>query len=797
MNNFYIYKFEYKEKSKITSATVIFCDRDEINEDILRTEIRRFYESNYQTDKIFVLGPNYLEQTLQEVFVNKFDLTFKGIPKRQEIALMEGLHLVKYDKLGNIVNARDLPKGFLENFLNEGLQQIFIDRGGLVTAEGSHHFVFPSRKHCDKFLRTGNILLYSSEIYFIAYALLKHFDELRHSQIYCDTSSINSLAFALVELKNRFLTEAEKKQVPIESFSSYDGLYKNPVPYTSHALLLISASTSANIISYILDRHGMIDRDNILILYFLGAAGKFANIKDQVICNLTQSDYNLNGVPLYDTYKEGECELCNSGSYPVEVSGDVFLLEKPHINKILIGIKDPENYLSDFVYQFKSLKKAGNVFKVNFKESPNFKYEIYIDFYEILAGLSEHNRYDDFKNKLHDYINQYIPSNTRYIVVLNDKPSEHLGFYILNYIKDNYAEGKAPIIVTQDNLITTLKEEVEGSVVVIGSCISNGKNLLYISRALRKFDKLKIVYFIGISRTKNTKHHTQLKSNLKQGSYGLETNSFIEVETIYCNNDSKDTSWQNELSFLSKFIDHLRDKDAPPASTLAYLEKRKLTIQQSMGLDKRGLANQLFFPRATTGTFEELILRKNFAFFNFTDYVDDVTQADVYFTISNIINTLRSNEIKLGKDKKPVKSLQQSTYVRNLLDPANFDRFNDGIIQASILRGACAEELSYHIDTDLSQIMFGTFETLIKYHEQEQGEALLEFLYALATSKLSLKILHLREVIKLLRAQCKEEIILTFADYTEYLLIIEPENKRLEWEAKLAIKPELPREDVS
>lgn len=785
MNNFYIYKFEYKEKGKTISVTTIFCDRDDVNEDVLRAEIKRFYETNYQTDKVFVLGPDYLATKLKEIFIDRFDTTFKGIPKRQETSLRDGLHLVSYAKDGAIVNAGELPNGFLINFLNEGLQKIFITRGGLVTAEGAHHFVFPSRKHCDRFLRTGNILLYSSEIYFIAFAMLRHYDEKRHKQIYCDTSSINSLAFALVELKNRFLNAEEKKQIPIESFSSYDGLYKNSATYTTNALLLISASTSANIVSYILDRHSMIDRDNILILFFLGEQNKFANIKDQVICNLTQSETNLNGVPLYDTYKDGDCELCRGGSYPVEVSGDVFLLEKPHINKVLIGTKDPEGYLSDFVQQFKSHQTKDNVFKVNYKENPNFKYEVYIDFYEVLKGLKTHSRYNKYKEKLHDYIHQYAPSNTRYIITLNDKASADLGQYILDIIKENYNPSRLPEIVSQDDMVKRIADGSEGSVIVVGSCISNGKNLLYISRALRKFDKLKIVYFIGISRTKNLKYLTQLKSNLKQGIYGLETNSFHEVETIFCNNDSKETSWLVELSYLSEFINYLRDQDTPPAATLDYLEKRKALLQQSMGDEQRGLANLLFYPRPVNGQFEELKLRKNFAFFDFSGYVDDVTQADVYFTISNIINTLRNNDLKLGKDKKPVKSLQQSAFVRNLIDPANFDRFNDGIIQASILRSACAEELAYHIDSELSLTMFGTFETLIKYHEQDQGEALLEFLYALALGKLSLKLPYVSQIIALIRKNCKEEILLEFGHYIEQKLIIQPERKRKVWEEKL------------
>lgn len=66
---------------------------------------------------------------------------------------------------------------------------------------------------------------------------------------------------------------------------------------------------------------------------------------------------------------------------------------------------------------------------------------------------------------------------------------------------------------------------------------------------------------------------------------------------------------------------------------------------------------------------------------------------------------IRVFDLKLGKDKKPVKSLQQSAFVRNLIDPANFDRFNDGIIQACILRAACPEELAFYIDSELSQLM--------------------------------------------------------------------------------------------
>lgn len=783
MNNFYIYRFDYKHARKIVSATVIFCDRDDINQDILQSEIKNFYGNHYQTDKIFILGPEYMANELNRIFITEIEKTFKGIPKRQETSLAEGLEIVLFQKDGFIKNSSELPSGFLDSFLNEGLQNIFIKRGGLVSAEGAHHFVFPSKKHCDKFLRTGNILLFSSEIYFTAFALLKHFDENIHTQIYCDTSSINSLAFALVDLKNRFLSTDKKIQVPIDSFSSYDGLYRNPASYMSNALLLISASTSANIIAYILERHRLIERKNILILFFLGDETKLANIRDKVICNLSQSPKNLNGISHYQTYLEGECELCNRGSYPVEVSGDVFLLEKPHINRIMIGTKDPEVYLSSFVKQFMSVKRGENVLKVNYKESTVGKYEIYIDFHQILKGISE-GKYVKYNEKLKNFINQYVPSSTRKIISLNDKASVQLASLIKDEISNNYKNTEAPEVISQDE-INNLDGCLPGSVVVVGSCISNGKNLLYISRALRKYHQLRIIYFIGISRTKNLKYLQRLKSNLKQGSYGPETNSFHEIETIFCDNNSVYSSWLREVDFLSSIIDFLNNKEEVPEKIITYFEERKKYLQKSEGAEIKGLSERIFYPRITNEEIEEIRIRKNFAFFNFDNYDEDVSQADIYFTISNILNTLRSNDLTLPKSSTQMKSLGQSPFVRNLIDPGNFDRFNDGIIQASILRAAKPEELAYHIDADLSSEMHGTLQTLVKYHDQDQGEALVEFLYAIAITKLSLTKVHLKSIIGIIREACREQFLLCITDYIEYKLLLEPEEKKKEWQKKL------------
>jgi len=768
MNNYYIYKFSYTEKEKniekVISSTVIFCDRDEINPITLASAIKTFYEQNSQTDKVFVIARNSLEAELNKIFIENLDKTFKGIPKRQETHLLDNLYLLVFDQPGELSrvhgSSQKIPSGFLKNYLNEGLQNIFIKRGGLVSSSGSsHHYVFPSGKHCDKFLRAGNILLISSEIYFIAFALLKHFEYGRHTQIYCDTSSINSIAFALSDLINRFQEEPGRKQIPIESFSSYEGLYRNEISYKYNALLLISASTSGNIIAKIRENHSEIELKNILVLYFLGDDKDYRDVRDTVMCNVTQSKNNPGGIKYYQTYKSDACDLCDEGSFAVEVKGDSFLLEQPKINRILLEKKDREKYLSEFVDQFKSKKKKNTVLKAHYKEKHTNKYEVYIDYYELLAGLKK-TRYRDYRNKLIAYISQYVPSNTKYIIHLEDKASEELADYIIEKIGDNYLSKKKPNKISQDNL-SEIKKESEGSVLVVGSCISNGKNLLYISRALRNHDSLRIVYFIGITRTKNKEYLDSLKKNLKQGSYGPESSTFIEVESIFCENNSKKSSWLKEIDFIKYFIEFLADHHPQDSKeTIRYLKQRKAFLENGAGNKSRGLSQELFYPRVITGKYEPLEIRKNFAFFDFDNYVHDVTQSDIYFTISNIINGLRNTD-------KPERNLKQTVYVRNLLDPGNFNRFNDGIIQASILRAARPEELIYSMDPDLSAEMYGILETIIRYYEAEQGEALLEFLYAIAIKKLSLKKDHLSAMLKLLNEKCQGEIFLSFSKFIE------------------------------
>lgn len=495
MNSFYIFNIEYKrqlEKQGNTTATVIFCPDFTIDTSQLQIEIKEFYSNYYQTEKTIFIGGKYILDFEKNISDRREEI-FKHIPKIDNVNFYKNLHVLSFDRNGKL---EDLAASYFEKFsylnsfkdsyLSLGAQNFFLGHEGVVESIGdSQHYVFPSGKHSQRFLRTANVLLYSCEINFLALGLLKHFHQKDYRYIYCDTSSINSVALALVSLSNRFKEQAEQINYPINSFKSYEGLYDEKLQLKPNSLVLVSASTSGSIIEYIIKKQSALTKNDIIILFYLENKNPSEVTKEQVLCNLTKSDFNSKGVEPYKTFTDEKCELCDKGSFPIEVSGDVFLLEKPKVNSIVINGSDIAIQSSaKFINQFISENREDSVLKVNYKDTDQYsnrKYEIYIDYSKIIDNI-ESERFKSHKIKLNAYIDQFVPSNLKYIIYLNDESSQLLANYIFNKIKSNYVEKNIPTIVSQNNF-SNVKQELSGSVLIVSSCISNGKNLLYLNRA--------------------------------------------------------------------------------------------------------------------------------------------------------------------------------------------------------------------------------------------------------------------------------------------------------------------------
>lgn len=218
---------------------------------------------------------------------------------------------------------------------------------------------------------------------------------------------------------------------------------------------------------------------------------------------------------------------------------------------------------------------------------------------------------------------------------------------------------------------------------------------------------LRLIYFVGINRISNVDKQKELKSNIKYGLYGAENSSFIEIETINCDNSNTETPWEKEIEHLKEIQESLDE----PSS---FIRKRIDLINNFSGSETKGGTEEIFYNDLQGNP---LKIRKNSAFFNDNNYFDNISQSDVYFTIACVLNAMRNSE----------EGLRQSNFVKNLLDPFVFNRFNDGIIQAAILRSAKFEELNYSYSRQNSENMLMLLKTFIKHHSEYQGEGYWSF----------------------------------------------------------------------
>lgn len=718
MGQFYIYNANLP-LADLKKVTIIFNPNKDFNYSDLRDELYIFHKNSSQSDGIvFIYGADKtdFETELQE----KTDIIFKSIPKVEETTLSKKIFLINYDdKRKNVIsNGKKKIEKYLDEIIRQGLVNIFVKNGGLVESTGiSHHFKFPSGKHSAKFLRTANVLLNKAEIDFISINTLHLLSATNFENIYCDTLSINVIGFSIISFLKRFNNH---RNVNIESFKSYDGLYNKNTIFNDNSIFLISASTSGGILEYIKKNHNEISTNAVCFLFYLPLEKESNVTLEKVLCNLSYNKSLNYGIEGYEIYKPPikQCKFCTNSSKAINIIGDSFSIDEPIIENKQITVGYITKGLKDFVETFKFNKKnksIGSSLKVSYAEDDNKKYNIYIDYENIITNLK---KYPSHKKKLDAYIQQYIPASVKYIIHLNDSGSQKLAKYIANSIK--LYNGSFPKIINHSELVNSnIPEDAVGSILITGSCISNGKNLLYLSRYFRNYETLRLIYFIGINRVNNQAQYDELKSNIKYGLYGPDNSTFIEIERIYCDNSNTETSWSKELNFLKGIME---DSNEVPDSV-----KERIKIIESFSSSKaKGGSDNIFYNSTTE---ETLRIRKNSAFFNDNSYYQNICQSDIYFTISCVLNTMRNDKIK---------GLHQTSFVRNLLTPLVFNRFNDGVIQASILRAAKDEELNYSISENTSLEMLSLLITFLKHKHEYQGEAVYEFLYALSIGKLRL-----------------------------------------------------------
>jgi hypothetical protein len=738
MGKYYIYNSKIDDK-KYKNITVIFNPDSSFNIKKLNNELTEHFRFHHQTSALLFIHCQDTSE-LKKQIADNIETIFSTIPKVEETSLRKNIFYALYDGNSFDFTSKVFLRKNKDEILKQGLVKIFVDNGGLIESNGiSHHFEFPSGKHSTKFLRTANVLVNKCEIDFIAINTLHLFKDIEFENIYCDTLSINVVAYSMSIFAKRFFGNRE---INIESFKSYNGLYNQKSVFYDNAIFIISASTSGGLVTYLKSTHPEIHSKEVCTLFYLPIDKDSTLAQERVLCNLEYNKSKNYGIELYYQSRRNEqCIYCDDNSTPIIIQGDSFSLDEPIINAKNISASEYiTKALKDFVETFKFNKDVGSTsLKVSYSEesASRKKYNLYIDYENVIDNI-EKKHFKSHKAKLDSYINQYVPASIKYIVHLNDNGSKKLSEYIRKQTL-SLTKEKIEIYNQRDLVETTINNDEVGSILIVGSCISNGKNLLYLSRFFRNYEGLRLIYFIGVNRVGNELQSKELKTNVKYGLYGRENSSFIEIEAIQCDNLSSDTPWENE-------IEHLQSIQQELDVSSKFIEDRIKIIEEFANTKVRGGIESIFYSDINNKPLE---IRKNSAFFNNNNYYENVSQSDVYFTIACVLNNMR-NDTENG--------LYQTSFVKNILDPLVFNRFNDGIIQASILRAAKKEELDYSYSPKHSEDMLMLIKTFIKHIDEYQGEAIIEFLYALTSRKIKLVKIHYSEIIDELNGLQDERI---------------------------------------
>lgn len=592
----------------------------------------------------------------------------------------------------------DMDAAGFARLFREGAREIFFRRDGFIRPSPSTHFVHPSNKHSQGFMRVANLMVAGPEVSFLAVGVLRYLSE-SLAYICVDTSSIAIVAYAALGLRAAF--DSEFRPPIVNSFSSWQGLrggYK--FDRKDATLVLVSASSSGRMAADLTSKHNF-PNDRVLTLFSRAPSSAHLNI----LCDLN-GDSRLGPAEDLVEYRDGECPLCNRGSLAVHFVGDQFLADDIRFGAILPLAKDATANLAPFLERYHGsgalrLGISGSGEAVN-------EYRIALD---RLTATKQ------FRNRFEAMARRYIPASCKAVVTLDDSGSQTLAQQVQSEFCPPGTEGP----ITAEGLRARDANSITGAVAIVAGAIRSGGSLQSIARDLRDpAGSQPRIFLGGVSKHSQLSRHKHLRNDLAFNSGPRHTVVF--AEELVLPTVTETSAWESEWTFLTKLLDPLASTEVPEAVRKA-LEAR----QDAIATLASGQVDGVFWP-APDGS--PLRLRQTFAFWKAGYDPQRASQVDVLWTIASLLEAMRCSE--------PPK-LQRSAFHQVILSPSTFGRYNDGIIQAAFLRAAKSHELDFSGDRSLSADMARLLRKVISDWSDPRGEAASEFLIALATGRLRLR----------------------------------------------------------
>ncbi len=701
------FSFDVRRSQPSEHVLCIFCATASPNAEAVNVVIRWYCESAVSPDRIVILGMESEQSVLEQIAQSESLLG--RLPQHTRIFGTPPVSVGLIPRTGLFPDTTIAGIPWNEIQLR-GMVAIFRTRHALLVAPETHHFKKPSTRHSDRFIRTANALVDGAEITFIAACCLRFISEnIRH--YYCDTGGISVLAFAIDSLRRRF--NGASLAATVNTFESYDGLKSFEFRETEASAVLISASTSCGLEDEVCLREKRFRPSQVVTVFSIGKRDRFSN----VMLDIEKDSALRLSLEPWKSFRDGECPLCAAGSIAVPMLGDQFIPIRSETRSILLLKENSPGWLPRILEMFsgheclRAFYRSGNTFHAT--------NDVFIDVEKLIRNPA---LCPEFTKRITRMIAQSVPAAARRVIHLDDPASQCFAELIATQLRaqcrEDHAIAVIPAVKAADEAVIE-----QGACIVVAAAVASGQSLLAVSQLLRTIQRSNAVsYVIGVTRMPTAGHVDKLERDIRMGELASDYGFAIcERVNLPLAGRKATCAWDDELELLQEWA------NSAVGNAKDLLEERIQLLRSAQSDANRGLAEGLFWT-STNG--QPLKLRHGYVFLPRGVDASNMSQGDVYFSISAVLHNLRN----FGANPP----LRQSEYERRVLSPLCFDRFNDGVIQASLVRAAIPPEMNYSDTPEASRQMGAILREMFASFDSGKGEASRELLLALCLGRLVL-----------------------------------------------------------
>lgn len=592
-----------------------------------------------------------------------------------------------------VLNKQTLPKIIVDSgeIYAAGLQQLFCNDSVVIKSPPGFIFLKPSGGRSTYFLRAESALYDSENVHFLACALLYKIssnlpkkDDLE--VILIDTMAIASLAYLLRDLLLELGCIKSKPRVV--SFHSYEGLGKVGAPLPGTSLCLISASSSMSMERNWKSRTKCNENEVVTLVTLSGSEDANCALFKHPKSHFQLTHKNLDGLR--------DLRIVGENFSPEEISPKEVLLLKTVHKSIPLANCLP-NYSDNGVFRALSTDPSRGSQKT-----------ILVDA-EKLVSLSE------TKNFFKTEIRNNAPVGVSHILHQSDSGSTALALYCAKEIKNTNNRNITCSIFEDVGSLTFKKKS---GLLIVAAVAGRGNALLSLNRTLRDMHIGPRQYLIAMHVSISSLDTRRLKSTLIHSGNKWKYKAEIMRSIAFGINET--TAGHNEIEILSS----LNSRKKLPIALRTRLKQLQQNEEPTSGA---------FLPPPSNLN-GMMLLRKTFALWDKKYSLKKDHSGGVLATIASTLQNARELDSSFEEKDR----LNSDSFQQVLLKPENFARYNDGIIQAALLRCSKPQELDYSSQSSASFQMKSILLGIFSSSDKGQGEAALEFALAIACDKLRL-----------------------------------------------------------